>query len=587
MPGPDYATRFLKRHQNSISLRMCQNIKKSRAQVSPDTINEYFQELEESLKEIDPKNIVNYDETNLSDDPGRKKVIVKRGTKYPERVLNQSKSSIYIMMAGTAAGELLPPYVIYKANNIYDTWTTGRPKGTRFNRTASGWIDGSTFEDYIKSIIIPFFKDKSGNKVMIGDNLSSHLSIEVIRMCEQHNISFIFLPANSTHLTQPLDIAFFRPMKIAWRIILLKWKKTDGRTQASVPKGCFPRLLKLLINELSENVETNLKAGFRKVGIIPVDCNQVLSRLPSNENEDPDKSRYAVDKLVLQILKEMRYDTMNIKEPTRKRKLHAESGKSLRNIDDDNLESTSEHEITNKIVKICKQGNKKKKVIVIPGKSVNIDPESNDSENKEIENTDPENILIHKSTKKKEVLQLIDKLKNDLMDKDRTESKRSMLNSDKKNEEIDINRLPLVCVDEYDIINNSQEDEELLINNYIDESVSSIDYLPNIETEEIFSEIIDPLQGEMCENGNSKVLEKNEEKKVEDKKIEIISVEKVENARCGVNLRKCKKIPLNTVINIKKEKTQRTKNMKEVPVRRGSYYKNDADILRDLTDNNF
>ncbi|CAB3241906.1 unnamed protein product [Arctia plantaginis] len=111
----------------------------------------------------------------------------------------------------------------------------------------------------------------------------------------------------------------------------------------------------------------------------------------------------------------MRYGTMNIKEPTRKRKLHAESGKSLSNIDDDNLESTSEYEITNKIVKICKQGNKKKKVIVIAGKSVNIDPESNDSENKEIENTDPENILIHKSTKKKEVQQLIDKLKNDLM----------------------------------------------------------------------------------------------------------------------------------------------------------------------------
>lgn len=55
MPGPDFATRFLKRYQNSISLRICQNIKKSRAQVSPDTIKEYFLELEESLKEINPK----------------------------------------------------------------------------------------------------------------------------------------------------------------------------------------------------------------------------------------------------------------------------------------------------------------------------------------------------------------------------------------------------------------------------------------------------------------------------------------------------------------------------------------------------
>lgn len=590
MPGPDYATRFLKRYKDSISLRLCQNIKKSRAQVSPDTINEYFGELEESLKEIDPKNIVNYDETNLSDDPGRKKIIVKRGTKYPERVLNQSKSSISVMMAGTAAGELLPPYIIYKANNVYDTWTTGGPKGTRYNRTASGWIDGSTFEDYIKSIVIPFFKDRPGKKVLIGDNLSSHLSIEVIKICEQQNISFVFLPANSTHLTQPLDIAFFRPMKIAWRNILLKWKKTDGRNQASVPKGCFPRLLKQLINDLSENVESNLKAGFRKAGIIPVDRDQVLSRLPNDDNEDPDKSRYAVDKSVLDILKEMRYGTINIKDKTRKRKLNAESGKSLGNIDDDNLESETEDE------KIKgKRGKKTKKIKIIPGKVVDINPKNYDTDSKDIENINPES--LSKSTKKladkvskfktnqkkKEVKQLIEKINNDLMNKDNLNTNAYMLKSDEKSKEMDINILPVVCVDEYTIVNDSQqEDEELLINNYIDESASSIDYLPDIETDKIFQEFADPLKGEMNENG--KTLENKEEQKAKDKKIEIISVENLTNEKCGVNLHKCKKIPLNTIVNIKKEKTHKTKNMKQVTERRGSYYRSDAEILRDLTD---
>lgn len=363
------------------------------------------------------------------------------------------------MMAGTAAGELLPPYLIYKANNIYDSWITGGPKGTRYNRTACGQIDGNTFEDYIKSVVIPFFKDKPGKKVLIGDNLSSHLSIEVIRICEKQNILFIFLPANSTHLTQPLDIAFFRPMKIAWKFFLLKWKKTDGRTQASVPKGCFPRLLKQLINDLSENVESNLKVGFRKAG--PVDLDQVLARLPNDYNEDPDKSRYAVDKSVLEILKEMRYGTINIKEPTRKRKLNAESGKSLGNIDDDNLENESEHEITHKIVKSCKQGSKKKKIQVIPGKTVDFDPKCNDTENKKIENITPENLIISNAMKnktgqvskyktnkkKKEVKQLREKINDDLINKNSTKTKMNMLKLDEKNKEIDINILPVVYVD--------------------------------------------------------------------------------------------------------------------------------------------
>ncbi|XP_012553005.2 uncharacterized protein LOC105842971 [Bombyx mori] len=645
MPGPDYATRFLKRHKDSISLRLCQNIKKSRARVSPDTIEEYFGELEETLKEIDPNNIVNYDETNLSDDPGRKKVIVKRGTKYPERVLNQSKSSISIMMAGTAAGVLLPPYVIYKASNVYDSWTTGGPKGTRYHRTASGWIDGNTFEDYIKCIIIPFFKDKPGRKILIGDNLSSHLSIEVIKICEENHISFVFLPANSTHLTQPLDIAFFRPMKMAWRNILLRWKKTDGRSQATVPKGCFPRLLKLLINELSENVDSNLKAGFRKAGIIPIDRNEVLSRLPKENTEDPEKSRYAVDKSVLDILKEMRYGTINIKEPAHKSKINVDSGKSLGNIDEENFETESENETTSKRPKTRKQGNKKKKIKVIPGKAVDLNSEDNKTENEERNIANTENVIkkykkkvvrapkCKINSKKKEVKTLIDKLKTDLMKKEmETNTGTPKYNETKK---IDVSVLPMVCVDECiiascsentnntcndlnhkknyeEVIDNNcnsykesfhqennfedywgngsqQKDDELFVNTYFDKDVANEDYVPDIVTENIFHELIDPLKDGVCVNYNSYAAEATaENNNSKDKKIAIISVENVDSDSRPVTLNKCKKISLNSIVSVKKDNSQNSKNIKQVKskLRRRSYYKNEADILRDLIDDN-
>lgn len=70
-------------------------------------------------------------------------------------------------------------------------------------------------------------------------------------------------------------------------------------------------------------------------------------------------------------------------------------------------------------------------------------------------------------------------------------------------------------MDEYAIVNDSQQDEELLINKYIDQSVSSMDYLnidTEIESDTIFSELVDPPTGEMSENGNSKTLENKEEK---------------------------------------------------------------------------
>ena len=71
---------------------------------------------------------MNYDETNLCNNPGRKKVIAKRGLKHKERVMNSTKSATSIVYAGCAAGSLLPPYVVYKATNMYNMRTLGEPQ---------------------------------------------------------------------------------------------------------------------------------------------------------------------------------------------------------------------------------------------------------------------------------------------------------------------------------------------------------------------------------------------------------------------------------------------------------------------------
>lgn len=70
---------------------MCQNIKRSRAAVSRADINSFFDNFSKTVEGVPPSNVINYDETNLSDDPEIKKIICKRGTKYPERIMNQTK----------------------------------------------------------------------------------------------------------------------------------------------------------------------------------------------------------------------------------------------------------------------------------------------------------------------------------------------------------------------------------------------------------------------------------------------------------------------------------------------------------------
>lgn len=172
-------------------------------------MNAYFNELERDLKDIPPTHIVNYDETNLSDDPGRR-LVTRRGCKYPERVLNSTKASISVMFATAGYRQILPPYVVYKAMNMYDSWRVGGPRNCRYNRTAFGWFDSFCFTDWVETFAVPYLKELNGVKYLIGDNLSSHMSIKAKKLCGENKIKFIFLLSNSTHLTQPLDVAFSR-----------------------------------------------------------------------------------------------------------------------------------------------------------------------------------------------------------------------------------------------------------------------------------------------------------------------------------------------------------------------------------------
>lgn len=142
-----------------------------------------------------------------------------------------------------------------------------------------GWFDKTTFEDWFFSIALKYCQQLKNDKprVLIGDNVSSHLSAKVINCCLENNIRLVFLPPNATHLCQPLDVSFFRPLKRAYKETLEEWKK---RAKGVVPKHVFPGLLKKALERLGSNATKNMKSGFRASGICPLNPNAVMKKIP-------------------------------------------------------------------------------------------------------------------------------------------------------------------------------------------------------------------------------------------------------------------------------------------------------------------
>lgn len=329
MPSYQWARKFID-SSPEISERIAQNIKRARAGVNADTINAYFDNMEKSLDGVSENCIINYDETGFVDDVNKDKIVCRRGTKHPERIIDTSKTNISVMFSCTASGVMLPPYVCYKSENLYDSWKLGGPSGSRYNRTKSGWFDGHVFQDWFNTIALPYFENEctvDAKKVMIGDNLASHVSSDVLALCRANNIRFILLPPNATHLCQPLDVSVFRPIKEAWRKELKQWKTTYI---GSLRKDHFPALLKKTLARL-DTMPKNIQSGFEATGIYPINRAKVLTKLKNRENICAQTSENGTaiqwSEGFVNLLEEQRALTTQVR--TRKKRVEVDPGKSL------------------------------------------------------------------------------------------------------------------------------------------------------------------------------------------------------------------------------------------------------------------
>ena len=217
------------------------------------------------LGAVPPGNIFNYDETNIQD-------------------------------------EIVPPMIVYKVLNEYTSWTEGGPPGAVYENTKSGWFDSETFEHWFFQVFLPFSERKEGENNLFGDNLASHFNENVVQLAKSHNIYFIMLPQNATHLMQPLDVAVFSSVKRSWRSVLDEWKV---RTEGSFDKRYFRMLLSRLWNTALGTMKANMISGFRATGLYPMARAVPLSKLPQGQTTE-EASIDAMDETLIELLKKNR-----------------------------------------------------------------------------------------------------------------------------------------------------------------------------------------------------------------------------------------------------------------------------------------
>ena len=235
-PNLNWVFRFMKRHK--LSLRTKIPMKSGRESLTEEEVRfwaectkEFFQKHKEIT--VDPRRILNLDESAISQDTNGLKVIVKVGTKGAVQARDGDRDYSTLVMCITAAGEILKPAVVMKGQRDVSAAHMQRlnfPEHLqpRILFAKKGFVDQPGMIKVLETVHQSCLdKGIELPVVLLLDCATCHLSKNAISRAEQLGLHLWYIHPCATSILQPLDISFFGPLKMGYK----------QRIQVAVGKG--------------------------------------------------------------------------------------------------------------------------------------------------------------------------------------------------------------------------------------------------------------------------------------------------------------------------------------------------------------
>ncbi|XP_055714403.1 uncharacterized protein LOC129808656 [Phlebotomus papatasi] len=287
-PGYDWFRGFMKRHPE-LSRRYPERYTMRRASVTQENVRNWFRHVgdyleQNNLKHLPPNRVFNCDESGFFLAPKGEKVLVRRGDRVAGKIItSEEKDCVTVLFTISASGQLAPPMVVHPIKKFTIDIASNNADGWVVDKTDSGWMTSILFFEYVANHFYPWLQSQGIELpvVLYLDGHSSHVTLELSKFCREKGIELIRLYPNATHLMQPLDTAFFAPLKIQWTKALCKWKMSNDWTKLkrrSVAKILVEALKHLNLKGIAEN-------GFRGCGLLPFNADAIKREKFLNKNE--------------------------------------------------------------------------------------------------------------------------------------------------------------------------------------------------------------------------------------------------------------------------------------------------------------
>nr|CCA27457.1 PREDICTED: similar to conserved hypothetical protein [Albugo laibachii Nc14] len=228
---------------------------------------------------IDSSRVFNMDETSFTPKSTTRTVIAIKGSSNVWTQEIKPSFHMSVVAAVSASGFAVPPLIILPGVRLLKTELAALSiDGARVTGAPKGFSNATILKDWL-AIFSTVLEAQGIQKpvILILDNSSTHVYIESVNFCCEHGILMIALPANATHIFQPLDVAVFKPFKtiVRERLQLQMYETADPALskQIAIEIACYA-YRSAIIEQSSNAIE-----GFRGTGLYPLSLVQLHKRL--------------------------------------------------------------------------------------------------------------------------------------------------------------------------------------------------------------------------------------------------------------------------------------------------------------------
>ena len=209
-----WVSKFKKR--TNLVLRAGTNFAQRLPKDLENKISTFRSELKEIRQQCNyfPDVICNMDETPAYFDMVSSQTLDKKGEKTIRiRTTGAEKRHLTVVLACSAAGDLLPAMVIFKGKR--EVKNVELPDGIVISTQAKAWVDETIMLKWIQEIWIPYTKGRKA--LLIFDSFRAHLTDRVTSALAKTKTTICVIPGGCTPILQPLDVSLNKPFKACLR----------------------------------------------------------------------------------------------------------------------------------------------------------------------------------------------------------------------------------------------------------------------------------------------------------------------------------------------------------------------------------